>query len=88
MKIMRKLFCNHIWREVRYLHGDEIIAHDYKRHEYVCIRCGKYKWLDHAIDCSRCANLCFNSGGGAECVLLDDGKTCMANERKNWKEVT
>ena len=44
MNIIKMLFCRHEWTFVRYLYGDEIIAHDYKRNEYKCRKCGKYKW--------------------------------------------
>lgn len=86
MGLIKKLFCHHVWKEVRYLHGDEINHHNGKRHEYICIRCGQYQWLDHALDCTKCKNITFNNGGQAECIREDNGKSCYTNNRCYWKE--
>ena len=43
-KIIKMLFCKHEFEFVRYLHGDEINAHNGKRFEYRCKKCGQYKW--------------------------------------------
>ena len=44
IRIIKMLFCNHKYKFVRKLHGDEINAHNGKRDEYVCEKCGMYKW--------------------------------------------
>lgn len=42
--LIRMQFCHHQYQFVRRLYGDEINAHGGKRNEYVCVRCGMYKW--------------------------------------------
>lgn len=44
IKILKMLFCRHKFKFVRKLYGDEINVHDGKRDEYVCEKCGMYKW--------------------------------------------
>ena len=44
MALFKKLFCKHEYVFVRMLYGDEINAHNGKRHEYRCKKCGIYKW--------------------------------------------
>lgn len=44
IRIIKMLFCNHKYKFVRKLYGDEINAHNGKRDEYVCEKCGMYKW--------------------------------------------
>ena len=44
IKIIKMLFCHHKFKFVRKLYGDEINAHNGKRNEYVCEKCGMYKW--------------------------------------------
>ena len=42
--VIKKLFCKHYYVYVRRLYGDEINAHNGKRDEYKCLRCGKHMW--------------------------------------------
>lgn len=44
IRIIKMLFCNHEYKFVRKLYADEINAHNGKRNEYVCVKCGMYKW--------------------------------------------
>lgn len=44
MGILQKIFCRHNWVFVRRLYGDEINAHNGKRNEYKCSKCGAYKY--------------------------------------------
>lgn len=41
---LKRLFCRHKYKFVRKLYGDEINAHDGKRYEYICVKCGANKW--------------------------------------------
>lgn len=43
-RIIRIAFCKHEYYYSRRLYGDEINAHNGKRDEYVCKKCGAYKW--------------------------------------------
>lgn len=45
MSIFKKLFCRHKWEQIRMLYGDEINAHNGKRIECRCVKCGMYKWV-------------------------------------------
>lgn len=44
MKILKMLFCRHQYVFVKKLYGDEINAHNGKRNEFCCQKCGKLKW--------------------------------------------
>lgn len=44
MNILKMLICRHDFVFVRKLYGDEINAHNGKRLEYVCSKCGCYTW--------------------------------------------
>ena len=43
-KIIKMLFCRHNYKFVRRLYGDEINIHNGKRNEYICEKCGMYKY--------------------------------------------
>lgn len=45
MKILRMIFCHHEYEYSRMLYGDEINAHNGKRKEYRCRKCGMLKWI-------------------------------------------
>lgn len=45
MKILKRIFCRHRYEYIRALYGDEINAHNGKRKEYLCKKCGVYKWM-------------------------------------------
>ena len=45
VRFIKMLFCKHKYKFVRKLYGDEIIRHNFKRDEYVCSKCGMYKWI-------------------------------------------
>ena len=45
MGILKRLFCHHGYVFNRMLYGDEINAHNGKRKEYRCRKCGCYKWM-------------------------------------------
>lgn len=44
MKLIKALFCKHDYVFIRRIYGDEINAHDGKRNEYRCKKCGIYTW--------------------------------------------
>lgn len=44
MKYIKRLFCKHDFCFHKRLYGDEINAHGGKRNEYICRKCGAYKW--------------------------------------------
>lgn len=44
MNWLRRVFCKHDWKFVRNIYGDEIIARGYKRSEWVCSKCGKFRY--------------------------------------------
>ena len=44
MKILKMIFCRHEHEYVRTLYGDKVNAHNGKRKEYCCVKCGMYKW--------------------------------------------
>lgn len=44
MKILKMIFCRHKYEYIRKCYGDEINAHNGKREEYCCVKCGKYQW--------------------------------------------
>lgn len=50
LRCLKRLFCIHDYVFDRYLHGDAIIAHNYKRYQYRCRKCGGYKWTDEPIN--------------------------------------
>lgn len=43
-KHLRRIFCKHDFVFVRKLYGDEINEHSGRRDEYICKKCGAYKW--------------------------------------------
>jgi hypothetical protein len=46
MKWLKRLFCDHNFRFVRNIYGDEIILAGYKRSWWHCVRCGKWARKD------------------------------------------
>lgn len=45
IRLFKMLFCHHDYEYVRTLYGDEVNAHNGKRKEYRCKKCGMYKWM-------------------------------------------
>lgn len=41
--MFKRLFCKHDYKHLRNIHGDEIIARNWKRSEWKCAKCGKTK---------------------------------------------
>lgn len=52
MKILDRLFCRHFYVFERNIHGDEIIAKNWKRSVWKCVDCGKEALRDklHNVD--------------------------------------
>ena len=44
MKLLKMLFCHHQYEYIKTLYGDEINAHNGKRKECRCKKCGCYEW--------------------------------------------
>ena len=83
---IRRLTCRHEWRFSSYLHGHAIIAHNYKRFEYICIKCGIYNWFERPINCYNCKHLWYNNSGQAECLMEPLDKACIKFGRCYWEE--
>lgn len=49
MSLLKKIFCKHNYRFVRNIYGDEIIYLGYKRSEWKCSKCDKYKYKDKLV---------------------------------------
>lgn len=47
--LLKKIFCKHNYKFIRNIYGDEIISRGYKRSEWKCYKCGKYKYEDKLI---------------------------------------
>ena len=84
--VIKQMFCHHIWRHCAYLHGDSINVHNGKRHEYICIKCGKYNWLDYALNCVNCKHFWYDNSGSGNCDLGDE-KICVKTNRSRWEEI-
>lgn len=56
MNFIRQWFCKHQWVCVRNIYGDEIIASNYNRSLWVCMRCSRFQYR---------ATLYFAAGGAA-----------------------
>lgn len=49
MSLLKQIFCKHDYKFIRNIYGDEIIFHGYKRSEWQCSKCGKYKYKDNLV---------------------------------------
>lgn len=46
MGLLKQLLCKHQLIHIRNIHGDEIIGRNWKRSEWQCEKCKKYKYED------------------------------------------
>lgn len=46
-QFFKRLFCQHNFRWVRNIYGDQIILHNWKRSMWKCVDCGKLQARDH-----------------------------------------
>ena len=82
------LFCRHNYKFVRRLYGDEINIHNGKRNEYICEKCGKYKYDNQKIDtCDHCKHLYYNNDGSVACDSPYES-TCLTGNVRMYKEPT
>jgi hypothetical protein len=49
MKWLTRFLCQHDYRFIRNIWGDEIIACGYKRSIWQCSTCGKRQWRDNLV---------------------------------------
>lgn len=84
---LKRLFCRHKYKFVRKLYGDEINAHDGKHYEYICEKCGMYKWSNvPSVTCEHCIHLCENNDGSVYCdSVFKNG--CLPDNTRPFKEV-
>jgi len=57
MKNLKMIFCCHEYEYIRTLYGDEINAHNGRRKEYRCVKCGIYKFKEHDKEVMLCRNM-------------------------------
>ena len=87
MKLIKKLFCHHDWRFVCKLYGDEINAHDGKRYEYVCTKCGASNFTFVPISCQGCRHVYYNNDGSVQCDCCErEFITCISAQRIFFSE--
>ncbi len=85
-KELRRMLCKHDYRFNRKLYGDEINAHNGKRFEYVCVKCGFYQWFMHPLNCQGCKHIWYNSGGEVKCDIEPKDRYCMSAFRVYFEE--